>query len=344
MRPEDIDNLFRQSLDDHATPPPPPDALWARLEQTQQQASDERLDTLFRTGLGQHATPPPRELWERLEDEHLRPRPQRVAAAWWPRALAAVVALLLVAGSVGLWTNGRLGGSGRVTEVAASRPARQLPKAQPSANTQTSVAPNAPVGAPTAAGALAVGNGVTSAEAASQKINKSQATPAAVPASTPSNATVVAVAAPARRQSPARRAASSQPAAVAQATTRARTARAADEQPKPEAPTNAMVAAASNQPQAPAPAVASTEVVVVDVKPGGAEPATHAAAALGQVAAAGGDADEQEPRRLGGRLLQQAGRLVRGEKLSLAELTGLPENVTVHAQVGSRTLTKSIQL
>jgi hypothetical protein len=108
-----------------------------------------------------------------------------------------------------------------------------------------------------------------------------------------------------------------------------------------------MVAAAPNQLQAPAPAVASSGVVVVDVKPGGPDPATPAAA-LGHVVAAvspdNAGGEEQEPKRLGGRLLQQAGRLVRGERLSLAELAGLPENVTVHAQVGSRTLTKSIQL
>jgi hypothetical protein len=51
-----------------------------------------------------------------------------------------------------------------------------------------------------------------------------------------------------------------------------------------------------------------------------------------------------EGRRLGGRLLQQAGRLVRGERVSLAEATGLPETVTIRATVGRRSLTKSIQL
>jgi hypothetical protein len=51
-----------------------------------------------------------------------------------------------------------------------------------------------------------------------------------------------------------------------------------------------------------------------------------------------------ERRRLGGRLLQQAGNLVRGERVSLAEVTGLPENVTVRATVAGHSLTKSIQL
>jgi hypothetical protein len=52
----------------------------------------------------------------------------------------------------------------------------------------------------------------------------------------------------------------------------------------------------------------------------------------------------EERRRLGGRLLQQAGNLVRGERVSLAEAAGLPENVTVRATIAGRILTKSIQL
>jgi hypothetical protein len=48
--------------------------------------------------------------------------------------------------------------------------------------------------------------------------------------------------------------------------------------------------------------------------------------------------------RLGERLLQQANHLARGERLSLAEATGLPETVTVRATIAGRTLTKSIQL
>ncbi|WP_141765668.1 hypothetical protein, partial [Hymenobacter coccineus] len=75
MLPENIDDLFRDGLDGHATPPDP--ALWARLADAADAAGappaadDARLDELFRTGLAAHATPPGRHLWERLEDEHL---------------------------------------------------------------------------------------------------------------------------------------------------------------------------------------------------------------------------------------------------------------------------------
>ena len=51
-----------------------------------------------------------------------------------------------------------------------------------------------------------------------------------------------------------------------------------------------------------------------------------------------------ERRGLGSRLLLQAGHLVRGERLSLAEATGLLETVTVHATIAGRHLSKSIQL
>lgn len=72
MPPDSIDDLFRQQLGGHATPPG--DELQRRLDAL---AADEHLDAQFRTGLAAHATPPRRELWERLEDEHLHPQPRR---------------------------------------------------------------------------------------------------------------------------------------------------------------------------------------------------------------------------------------------------------------------------
>jgi hypothetical protein len=79
-------------------------------------------------------------------------------------------------------------------------------------------------------------------------------------------------------------------------------------------------------------------VITVDVRNGAdpeARPATAIRTALAEAAA---------ERRLGGRLLRQAGHLVRGERISLAEIAGLPETVTVEATVAGRKLTKSIQL
>ena len=106
MLPDNIDDLFRDQLDGHATPPGPD--LWARLqaqpgaEPAAETPRPERLDQLFQQRLHTHATPPARELWERLEDEHLRPRKRR-AAAWWPLAMAAAVLILLLAGGGALW-------------------------------------------------------------------------------------------------------------------------------------------------------------------------------------------------------------------------------------------------
>ncbi|RZK63091.1 MAG: hypothetical protein EOO59_00710, partial [Hymenobacter sp.] len=109
MLPENIDDLFRQKLDGHATPPS--NALWARLHQPPPStaANDDAadaVDTLFRAGLGGHASPPRRELWERLEDEYLRPQPRRRrVAGWWQLSAAAVLLLSLLAGG-GLWWRG----------------------------------------------------------------------------------------------------------------------------------------------------------------------------------------------------------------------------------------------
>ena len=71
MLPDNIDDLFRDQLDGHATPPGPD--LWARLqaqpgaEPAAETPRPERLDQLFQQRLHTHATPPARELWERLE-------------------------------------------------------------------------------------------------------------------------------------------------------------------------------------------------------------------------------------------------------------------------------------
>jgi hypothetical protein len=95
MASDNLDDLFRQQLGQHATPPGAD--LQRRLAEL---AEAERLDALFRTGLGSVASQPRRALWERLEDEHLRPQPQRRrrVVAWWQLSAAAVLLLTLLAG------------------------------------------------------------------------------------------------------------------------------------------------------------------------------------------------------------------------------------------------------
>ena len=92
----------------------------------------------------------------------------------------------------------------------------------------------------------------------------------------------------------------------------------------------------------PAASLASAgELITVDVRNGSnvvSRPAKITSTALA--------ATESSPERrgLGGRLLHQAGNLVRGEPVSLAQAAGLPENVTLRATVAGRSLTKSFQL
>jgi hypothetical protein len=76
----------------------------------------------------------------------------------------------------------------------------------------------------------------------------------------------------------------------------------------------------------------------VDVRNGDSR---NSRTALSAVASA---EEATERRGLGGRLLQQAGHLVRGERLSIAEATGLPENVTLRANIAGHRVSKSIQL
>ncbi|HEX8505191.1 MAG TPA: hypothetical protein VF630_07480, partial [Hymenobacter sp.] len=135
---------------------------------------------------------------------------------------------------------------------------------------------------------------------------------------------------------------------VARTTPQAPRPTAADE-PRKTAETAAVVAAAT--PPVPAPEIVPAgtvpasgltgELITVDVRTGAdpvVRPAKTVSTALAELA------EPAERRRLGGRLLQQAGHLVRGERVSLAEVTGLPENVTLRATVAGRSVTKSIQL
>nr|GFD20637.1 hypothetical protein [Tanacetum cinerariifolium] len=130
MLPDNIDDLFRQKLDGHATPPAPD--LWARLSLPAAPATDP-VDATFQEGLRAHATPPRRELWERLEDEHLRPQSRRRrVVAWWQLSAAAVLLLMLVGGALwsGSWRQATTGGAVASRSGRTTRPAGQPATAQ----------------------------------------------------------------------------------------------------------------------------------------------------------------------------------------------------------------------
>ncbi len=351
MPPENIDDLFRDKLDGHATPPA--DALWARLQAgAAADAPAERLDELFRQGLNAHATPPGRALWERLEDEHLRPTKRR-AAAWWPMAIAAALALLLVAGGAGLWLGTPFGRTQNNTVATGTNPTptrtSQQPVARPSGPATATVTPSAP--APQEVAINTPTPAQTNISASIQENVTPQATRPEALASTAPKARMSAAGQSPRYVQGTNR----QPDAATQ--TAPLVARAAT---RPSAPTQPTVpdetrptpeTVVANLPKsvpaaeivpagaAPATSLASAgELIMVDVRNGGEPVARPGKMASSAIAAA------KEPRRLGGRLLQQAHNLVRGERVSLAEAAGLPQNVTLQATIGGRTITKSIQL
>ena len=379
MSTENIDDLFRRQLGDHATPPG--DDLWARLQAgpganaatpEPTAAAANRVDQLYQHRLKTHATPPPREIWERLEDEHLRPRQRRPAAAWWPMALAAAVALLLLAGGAGLWW-GFPGGAGAGSTVASQSGSGQrsapgpIPtdgpgtaNARTSAQTQSdsgiaATSKNAAVAAGTAVGVgAAAGTGAaasqhvaqtskTTISGFNQKNLPARATRSAGPASSASKVGMMAL------QSPRRpRGAYRQPdAAAASAPLVARTTAPPTAPAKPTDEPAPVVAATNLPTPAPHPAVeivpattlAATNLITVDVRNGAARRPSLATAVASAAAVA-----TEERRGLGGRLLRQVGHAVRGERLSLSEVTGLPENLTLEATIGGRRVSKSIQL
>ncbi|MGY3087181.1 cytoskeletal protein RodZ [Hymenobacter sp. UYAg731] len=354
MLPDDnIDDLFRRQLDGHATPPG--DDLWARLQNSapQPEAHDPHLDELFQKGLGPHATPPRRELWERLEDEHLRQR-QRRAAAWWPMAMAAAVLVLLLAGGAGLWLGfpfGKMGGSAVAVQKneGTNTASKKLTVVATKLNaTATPTATNTATPTPISEEAIADNNtpaGIENTVSYSvQKNTTAQATCSLALASTASKASKSAGRLSPRHPLGSTRqpdAAAPSPTLVVRTTppTPARQTAADEQRPAPVVAAN---------PPTPAPAtvidparlVPAPELITVEVRNGEA-PARPARTVASALAA---NPEPAERRRLGGRLLEQAGHLVRGERVSLAEVTGLPENVTIQATVAGHRVTKSIQL
>ena len=348
---DNIDDLFRSQLDGHATPPG--DELWARLQAAtpppaEITAETSPVDIRFREVLARHATPPARELWERLEDEHLRPRKRRPAAAWWPLALAASVALFLLAGGAGLWLAMPFGQHQSGAVASHRRTPHVLARNDRAPKQNAVIADVAAMPATAAATENIAKIGSKNPEqrelsGISQKKGTAQATRLATLASTAPKATA---AFPGARRSHQMGAARPQDAAAEPALLVARTAprpAAADERQPAPVVAQALVPAAEIVPAPTAPALASaSELITVDVRNGAASALRPARAVTAAVAAA---IEPSEGRlRLGGRLLRQVGHLARGERVSLAEVTGLPENLTLHATVAGRSISKSIQL
>jgi hypothetical protein len=359
MLPEDIDDLFRQKLDGHATPPG--DDLWARLQLPTD--DKEPLDTLFRDGLNAHATQPRRELWERLEDEHLRPQPRkRRVAAWWQYSAAAVLLLMLLAGGAGLWRGGYL--SPATGNIAVTKSAHQSgPSAAhtPQADTHTAQMNNINAEDQEIAQVAPAKNQYTTvASATDSEKNKKYSLGQATASATSTSSTPIATTTRPRRaattpqvaaghrtlgQQPdaaagqlantgGRKTSTSQhlgSSQVAPATAAAPTTRG----DKADAPTLALS-------PSPAKTEASFDVIEVDVRrgPETSRPVAPAAVAVAEVTPT---PSRRSRLRLGG-LLRQADRLVHGEGVNLAEATGLSQTVTVQARLGGRLVSKTIQL
>lgn len=333
MLPDTIDDLFRQQLDGHATPPAPD--LWARLQLPA--AETDPVDATFQAGLRGHATPLRRELWERLEDEHLRPQPRRRVVAWWQLSAAAVLLLGLLLGGGLLWRNGYLGSSGgglaQSGGAGAQRTTGQATAVKPAKNTLAQSQPLAQTPELVANTALRL--------AAAKKNQKKVATQAtAFPASTSS--TPIATTTRPRRPAPAvgsQQAQRQQPDAATGPLARREGQSTPSNQPQPTQLPAPGPAHPSDAPALAAAPPAAPEVIEVEVRRGAARPAPAAETAVADATPA--------PARRGlrlGRLLRQADHLVHGEPVSLAEATGLPETMTVQARLGGRLISKTIQL
>ncbi len=360
MDNEDIDDLFRSQLGGHPTPPA--DDLWARLQAHiaapepaagPTEPAAERVDQLYQNRLGRHATAPRRELWERLEDEHLRPRKRR-AAAWWPLAMAATVALLLLAGGAGLW----LGYPGSQHPNGTLATQTSQPGTRPTGSRGKVVAPAGPVAGISAAAATSAARVVAAAEPdkvtsiQQQKNFTTQATRVPQLPSSASKAGRLAVRQSARLQRNAFRQPDAAAALASQLAQARPTPNPAPTTPLPSRPVPAdesapvvasitpAVAPGSGVVPLPAPALATANSIIsVDVRSAAAPKRPTLGSAVAAATAGIG-----QQRGLGGRLLHQAGHLLRGERLSLAEVTGLPESLTVEASLAGRHVSKTIQL
>ncbi len=350
MLPSDnIDDLFRQKLDGHATPPAP--NLWARLA-LPPAADADPVDAAFQDGLRGHATPPRRELWERLEDEHLRPQPRRrrPVVAWWQLSAAAVLLLVLVGGALwgGLWQGpasgpvaSHHGGNG---PAAGTTSAGHTTASTSATEAATGTAPM-PESAGSQTQSLATNQPASTATEKNKEIFAPQAT---APRPSPSSTPIASTTRPRRPATAPRASTGLQPQRLRPDVATGTLARpggrktpAGQSLTTPQ-PTTPVLPPATSDTNAPTlavatPPAAAPEVIDVEVRRGGGQPTPAVVAA---VEAAPVAPARRRGLRLGG-LLRQADRLVHGE---LAEATGLPESVTLQARLGGRVVSKTIQL
>jgi hypothetical protein len=342
MPSDNLDDLFRQHLGGHATPPGAD--LQRRLAEL---AEAERLDSLFRTGLAGHASQPRRAVWERLEDEHLHPAPRRRrVVAWWQFSAAAMLLLALLAGGL-LWQ------SGRGARPGGGLAATQQPAGAKAGNVQLRATEAETGPAATRANGFASPN--TPAREAIARISpntleknkKSLASQATAPTNLPSSPPI-ATTTRAGRAATATQAASSHrlPRRALDAATGQLAGTGGRKSPADQ-PTPATATVAPATTPAPSPALVAaamtnpSEVVEVEVRRGPAP--TQPTVVVASAAATEPAASPRRRLRLGG-LLRQADHLVHGEPVSLAEATGLAQTVTVQARLGGRTLSRTIQL
>lgn len=273
----------------------------------------EDIDKLFRERLADHAPTPPAFVWAEIEAE-IQPRRRR-PVLWLAAAAVALLALLGAAWWVMLPPTG-LATQGTIATITPQKSAKKAI----SEATLPTTSPSSPVETPATqpAAVVATTDGFPAQSAGVQPDQALETSRLAV-ASRPTRAAHPTPASPFETTSPPAEKASGSALALAAttATPEPQVVLAANSEPTPIRPVQALAAASTSPPMGP---------IEVEVRP-----ATVATTSQ----------EDRRPRL--GSLLQQARNVVRGDKLSLTE-AGLPEMVTVQARVGHRTLTKVIQL
>ena len=350
MQPDDIDKLFRGGLEGHRTPPPRD--LWERLEDELRPPKKRRaawwplaiaavVALLLLAGgagiwggawhrAGRAANPvatrtPSAEKTSQSQPEHLDlasrglstpkalSQPATPAARnSAPRNAQAIAQQPLLAST----QSDRLSESAEASKAKPENASAVAPRGGQEAH-------DSRLGQPTTAKQAFV-----VAQRFSKKTSPSQATRASRPASTLSNADLLA------RQSatplPQVAAPDPQSAGSALATTRTNSGPGA---PTPSTPTLALAT--------------PTDVIEVDVRRGGGPKISLAALfdnAGTPAAANAADAGDPPRRRLLDGVLGKASRVVRTARQGINALQDLPDNLTVQARLGERTVSKTLEL
>jgi hypothetical protein len=148
----------------------------------------EDIDQLFRAKLEQHATPPPPSLWYDLQ-EQLEPEKKERRGGFFMYAVAAAVTLLLLAGGWLLWQGPRTSSSGTLASNSASDgKAAGATGAEQAAPAPANTPAATDFATESAANTNSVAAGVAATDDAAKTLKNSverQATAAPRPASTP---------------------------------------------------------------------------------------------------------------------------------------------------------------